>query len=151
MIDFFIAASSTIFGLESLVLTMIYSDGGTTANRQFTLGTFEDPSELSTSLAAATYSSTNGNTWFKITQVGSSPNTLTATGQQISWNSMMITDYRSNTTIVVTAWQDGFDDATHIYNHIYMVSVSLEREFLIFQFISKLNENNIYFIDPNFD
>lgn len=116
--------SATIFGLKTLTLTMIYSDAGSTANIQFSLATFQNPSALLTAIAPATYSSANGNAWFDIQQVGYSPNTAAAGAPGISWGSVMITDYRSNTTIVLTAWQDGVDDATNLYNHIYMVAVS---------------------------
>lgn len=117
--------------LSTVKFTFSYSDGGTTDDLTYTLAAFSSAATLATEMSnlplGTTISSATGNTWLSFeTLAYSTAGDVTAGTQGISWQSAMITDYRSNTTIVVTGWQDGVDAAaanTNEYNHFYMITV----------------------------
>lgn len=117
--------------LSTVKFTFSYSDGGTTDDLTYTLAAFTSAATLDTQMSnlplGTTISSATGNTWLSFeTLAYSTADDLTAGVQGISWRSVMITDYRSNTTIVVTGWQDGVNHGTadtNEYNHFYMITV----------------------------
>lgn len=134
------ARSTSIFGLSALSISFSYDEGGQTSSRTFELLAFTDSSGLNTqmnklvssSASNVTYPSQTGSVWLHLQYLEAQTAENTNAGDAgISSRSVMIVDLVSNTTVSVTAWQDGVDDDEKYYNHVYMINVIKNIVFLL--------------------
>lgn len=95
---------------------------------------------VASSASNVTYPSPTGSVWLHVQFLEAETAANTAVGESgVSSRSVMIVDLVSNTTVSITAWQDGVDDGASetkkYYNHVYMINVItfVFKEFLDFE------------------
>lgn len=127
------AADGVTYILKTLQLIFISGDS-TTPNLFFNLPSFitmdgsNSVKMLASIIPSGTYTTASGSTWLSVRPVinYNYPSSAANTGAtaSVTFSSVLITDYRSSSTITIIQYQDKSDTTgTGVYNHLYSVIV----------------------------
>lgn len=136
------------FALATLTLTFTYDSDNT---KTFTLGAYDGETKNSITALTSVFGTADnniltasGNTWLTIQSIGTFVDgtttpvglSVTADSAKIAWSAVLITDYKSNTTVTIIAWMDGADAGTdptsdNQFNNLYSIFVRTPTDLLV--------------------